>query len=750
MKPIRRGAQRHSTSFLKSVSRATGLAILVWLGGARSQAETDYKELAKSVQIRRDEWGVPHITAPTEEGASLGMGYAQTEDYPQLLPKLFVAGRGESAKYFGAQFKELDLRIKKLRIYEDSVERFGTLKPNIQAILNGYAAGYNMALEKSGGKSDPWVRPITGADVLAHGRNVVVLEFTLSINRFSTPPAKANGQNHAKAEPWNEGAEKLYASAGMGADAYGYSILPGSNMWAIGKERSKSGRGILLANPHLQWSGSQTFYEAQLTVPGVENIYGSTLIGSPGVTIGFNENLGWSHTVNRFDSHDIYELENDPANPENYIFDGKSLPLKKREITLEVKTDTGVEKRNETVYDSRFGPVVFERDGKRYALKSPNLEEAGMIEEWNLMAKAKNLKEFQSALDLQAIPMFNICYADREGNCFYIFNGRIPKRPDGYDWAGTVPGNTSKADWSGVHRESELPQLLNPKGGYVQNCNDAPWYTTPQQLIDKALFPKYMSEDFLGLRTQMSVQMLESKDLFTLEDVKTLKFNTKMLSAERCKDDLVAILERAAISSEDMRQAADVLKKWDGRADVDSKGALLYSYWFSLFQSRGAGVFKEPWTPENAFHTPRGIVFEVGATDAMKFAIGQMKDKCGKLDAAWGDVSRLKRGKLNLPMAGGPGELGLFRVLTFRPSPPEKAEVPGERIAVGGDSFVMAVEFTDPPKAFSVTAYGETERENSPHFTDQSELFAKHRFKDVYYTETDVTAHAKRTYHPGE
>ena len=86
----------------------------------------------------------------------------------------------------------------------------------------------------------------------------------------------------------------------------------GSNMWAFAPSRSQSGRAILMGNPHQPWAPVSTYYEAHMIVPGKLNFYGSTFIGRPILTSGWNEYLGWSHTVNGPDLEEIYELELDP------------------------------------------------------------------------------------------------------------------------------------------------------------------------------------------------------------------------------------------------------------------------------------------------------------------------------------------------------------------------------------------------------------------------------------------------------
>jgi acyl-homoserine-lactone acylase len=169
----------------------------------------------------------------------------------------------------------------------------------MQAIVNAYAAGYNDCLAKHREEFPAWAAPVTGVDVLAHARAVLLSDFALNLDGWAD--AKRPGT--------------------------------GSNAWAIGRPLSKSGHGMLLANPHVPWEGSTIFHEVQLTVPGVINVSGATFIGVPVVTIGFNPSLGWSHTVNRLDSDDVYEFTLDETQT-HYSYDGQWLPLSTRTVSI--------------------------------------------------------------------------------------------------------------------------------------------------------------------------------------------------------------------------------------------------------------------------------------------------------------------------------------------------------------------------------------------------------------------------------
>ena len=655
--------------------------------------------------IRRDIYGVPHILAATEQAAAFAQGYATAEDHFDELARLFLRARGEQASVFGKTFFRQDLLIRQLGIWETARDHFGDLPPHMQGILEGYARGYDLYLSQHRASAPDWAKPITGVDVLAHCRAVLLMDFALDLR------------------PWKE--ERRAA---------------GSNMWAIGRERSASGHGILLANPHLPWMGAQIFHEVQLTVPGKINISGATLIGFPVVTIGFNENLGWTHTVNEHRSDDVYELTLDPENPMEYVYDDSHLPIKARTVSIAVKKGEGSETVNSTILSCHFGPIIHVDGNKAYAYKSANLNLVNFLTEYNLMAKAGSLAEFQAALNMQELPMFNVGYADRGGNIYYLFNSRIPIRPHGIPWNAVVPGNSSSAEWYTVHPISELPQLMNPRGGYVQNANDAPWYSDLEQPIDSAPFPEYMrGSDGLGFRGQISLEILESEKHWTLEKVKKSKYNETFGPAEHLKSDLVSLARKHEDNQTDLAEVAEVLSSWDNRTDADSKGAVLFVRWWEEYRRKASPLFKENWSTAQPLATPRGIGDPVQARAALVLARDAVKKEYGSLSVRWGDLHKLRRGSVDVPIGGS---FGTFRSIGYR------QDTDGKWIASEGDSYVLAVEFTDPPAAFSVMAYSESGNRDSKHFNDQSELFAHEGYKPVWFTEVDIQNHLENSYSP--
>ncbi len=678
------------------------------------RADADPDAFSRQVEIRRDSFGVPHILAETEEAAAFGYGYAAAEDHAEDIARLYLKARSREARYFGPAFEKADVRNRLFRVHEAAEAGFAASPEWMQRILDAYAAGFNRYVEKNRAKLAEWVEPITGIDVLAHARRVVNIEFALDDSAIDLIPGEEE-------------------SGGP---------QPGSNMFAIGKERSASGHALLVGNPHLAWSGSQVWHEWHVTVPGELNMHGASLIGFPGINLGFNDRLGWSHTVNPHDASDLYELTLVPGDPESYLYDGQPRKLTQRDVTIEVLEDGNVTKKTHTLRYAHLGPIVAEREGKVYALRTPNWDEYRMLEQWHRMTKARTLDEFRATLDLQGIPMFNIAYADVEGNCFYICNGRFPERPAGPDWAGIVRGDTSATAWKGVYPPSRLPQLLNPAGGYVHNSNNAPWYTNLGALIDKSTLPADVIPDDNDLRSQLGLSQIDGDTSITFEEALAYKLTPRLLSADRVKDDVVRLARGKTVGGRRLDAAADLLAAWDGTTKPESRGGVLFIEFVDAYLARTKTPFTHPWDPAAPMTTPRGIGDADAAVAALAAACTKAEKLFGAIDVPWGDVYRLRIGGVDAPLTGQDGDYGAYRAMYFMRDKDNKM------VARGGDSYVFAVEFSEPIRAVSILPYGQTFEAASRHDDDQAAMFAAGEFKPVWFSEADLAPHIERTYRP--
>ena len=283
---------------------------------------------------------------------------------------------------------------------------------------------------------------------------------------------------------------------------------------------------MLVANPHQPWSDLGLWIEAQLVSPDV-NIYGAALVGSPVLGIGFNPYLGWTHTVNTHDGWDLYQLQLS-EDGKSYLFDGEERPLEARQETIQVLNDDGsLEAIPFTILSSVHGPVLsIKDDGTALALRVVGENSTEAAVEWWEMGKAHNLAEFEDALRPLRIPMFTVIYADRDGNIMHLFNEQVPVRSEG-DWAfwnnttridesnpAIIPGDSSKYVWTQYHPYEDLPRVVNPDSGWVQNANEPPWTATLPPPLDPADYPAYMlPPPYIWPRPQSSMRMLMADNL---------------------------------------------------------------------------------------------------------------------------------------------------------------------------------------------------------------------------------------------
>lgn len=655
-------------------------------------------------EILWDKWGVPHIFAKNEEGLFYAFGRAQMHSHGDLILRLYGQARGRAAEYWGENYLASDRWVRTVGIPERAQAWYKQQSPAFQRYLDAFAAGLNDYAREHKDKISDEVEvalPITATDVMAHANRVIHFTFV--------------------------------SSQGAVFEANRHLDRKGSNTWAIAPSRSASGKAMLLANPHLPWSDLFLFYESQMVAPGM-NTYGATLVGFPVMGIAFNDNLGWSHTVNTYDGEDHYELK---LMEGGYRFDGKPRAFEQEEQTLKVKQANGSLREEKLVIKhSVHGPVIAEKGERAISLRVAGLDRPGFLEEWWDMGRAKNLKEFQSVLSRLQMPMFNVMYADRSGHIFYLFNAAIPKRSKGdwNYWNGVIPGDSSETVWTNIHSYDDLPKAVDPPTGWMQNANDPPWTVSFPAIFDADKFPKYFAPRFMGFRPQKSARLVDEDKSITFEEMIEYKHSTRMEMADRIVDDLISATQQHG--SELARRAADVLKKWDRSADAGSRGTVLFILWVQQMRpgARPANIFSTAWDEKNPRATPDGLADPKAAAAALEIAARKTESTYGSLDVAWGDVARLKIGNRDLPANGGNGELGIFRVVGFAPGKDGKFR------ATGGDSYVAAVEFSNPVRARVIISYGNSSQPGSPHNGDQLELFAKKEMRPAWLTRKDVEA----------
>ena len=664
---------------------------------------------SRGVEILWDKFGVAHVYARNPEGLFFGYGYAQMQSHGNLILKLYGESRGKAAEYWGEKNLDLDRWVQINGVPERGLAWYNQQTPEFRGYLDAFAAGMNEYARRHPETLDAdrkRVLPITGADPLIHVHRIVHFSYLTSMARVTST---------ATGKPLPDG--------GLA-----------SNAWAVAPAKSASGKTMMIMNPHLPWRDWFTYYEIHLNAPGM-NLYGASQIGFPVLRFVFTDYLGFTQTVNSIDANDLYRLTLQGG---GYLFDGKVRQFSTEEKILKVRQQDGTLREEKLqIRKSVHGPVVWDKDGMVLAQRTAGLDRPFLLEQYWKMAIAHNFAEYQTQLKRLEVPTFNITYGDRDGHVMYMFNGTLPKRSKGDHefWDGIVPGDTSETMWTGIHSYEELPKVIDPPTGWVQNTNDPPWTGTFPLVLDPAKFPAYTSDRRYSFRTMRSIRMLSEAQKISYDDLIRLKHSTRLELADRIVDDLVAAAEQHG--SETAKRAAAVLKNWDRQAENSSRGTLLFQAFARKFMGPQLDVrqnFAVPFDLNHLLTTPRGLKDPAAAAAMLAQAADEVEKLYGSLDPAWGDFRRLRRGSVDLPANGASGGLGAFRVLTFGPANDLKPA------AVFGDTFIACVEFSNPPHAQVLVSYGNSSQPGTTHSDDQLPLLSRKQLRTAWRERKDVEA----------
>ena len=456
-----------------------------------------------NTEILWDTFGVPHIYAPSTEALFSAYGYAQMQSHGDLILKLYGESRGRAAEYWGGEKSlENDRWILTNRIPERGLAWYNLQTPEFRRYLDAFAAGMNEYARRHPEALNPdrkRVLPITAADSVTHFHRIV------HFNYLSSQP------------------RVVQAATGKGGIPGGI----GSNAWAIAPQKSASGNTMMVMNPHLPWQDWYTYYEAHLNAPGI-NLYGGSQVGFPVLRFSMSDYVAFTQTVNSIDGSDLYRITPKDG---GYVFDGKVNQFTTLERSIKVRQSDGTLKDVPlSIRETVHGPIVWNKDGLLLAQRTAGLDRPFLIEQYWKMAIAHNFKEYETQVRRLEVPTFNITYADRDGHVMYLFNGLLPKRSRGNVayWAGIIPGDTSETLWTAYHTYDELPKVIDPPTGWVQNTNDPPWTGTYPGVLDPSKFPAYTAPRDFSFRTMRSIRMLHERDKLSFDDMIGLKHSTHL------------------------------------------------------------------------------------------------------------------------------------------------------------------------------------------------------------------------------
>lgn len=691
-----------------------------------------------SVEIVRDSFGVPHIFGKTDADVAYGLAYANSEDDFGTIQLGLLAARGRLGEVEGESGAILDYALALFGIRELVDREYEhQLSEATRALVEGYASGLNRYAALHGSELlITGLFPVSGKDIIVSTTQKVPLFFGLDQTIMSLLNEKKKDRSSAVPST-----ESVLASAAGDpddpADGDGYYTKMGSNVFAVGAGRASDGASYLAVNSHQPWSGPVTWYEAHLKSEEGLDVVGGLFPLLPVVVLGHNRNLGWSFTVSKPDLVDVYRLEVDPKDSGRYLYDGQWRSFETSKVTLGVKLfGPLVWPVEKVILRTVYGPALRTETGT-YAIRYANFDRIDVIEELYGMNKAKDFGQWRKAVATQALPCFNIGYADSEGRIFYLYNAHIPIRDEAYNWKGKLDGTTSRTLWTEYLPFERLPMVLDPPSGFIQSCNSSPFETTtgpgnPQE------------SDFsktLGIETWMTNRALRALELFGADDApisyeKFFAYKFDMKYSE--KTDLARLVARLAadesLSGELERKGRELLASWNLGSEMSNRATALPILTFGQLYIKHEG-----------FSISRLTSIPVPYEElvaAYREALALLLSNFGRIDPEWAQVNRLVHGAINLPLDGAPD---VIRAVYGMP------QKDGTMIGENGDCYIMMVRWDGKGglDSQSIHQFGSaTARPGSPHYADQAILFAERRFKKVLMDESEIRADAERVYSP--
>ena len=662
----------------------------------------------QQITIARDAYGVPHIFAPTDPEVAYGLAWAHSEDDFKTIQTLILTGKGKLGTYLGKKGAPVDFVFGLLNTRKVVDEQIKSMDPKFLQLLHGYLKGL-----EAYGKAHP-------KEILNKHVFPIEIEDYIATTMFSV--AVFCGVDRTLPKILNGSIPHLENLKGEG-----------SNAFAISSSKSASGEPMLVINAHQPIEGATAFYEAHLQSDEGWNILGGLFPGGPLIFHGVTPNLAWAHTVNMQDKIDVYQLETDKSHPGQYKVDGEWLTLEKRKVSLKIK---GIPfSLSKMAYVSIYGPTVKSPKGEYFSLRLPSLMDAGALQQWYAMNRSTNLKEFKSALEQNHLAMFNILYADKNDQIFYVSNGKMPYRnPDvKYNWSSTIPGNTKATLWSSFKPFSALPQYLNPKAGYLFNTNHSPFMATAEnENLNPANFDKNDGyETYHNNRSRRAKDLIDTYDKISWEDLKKIKFDQqlpdKILYPYGISADSLFLVNEKEYPQ--LSSIISELKNWNHVASAESKGALIYNL----------AYYYIPKT----FGNEKGTHLSIPqAVQTFQYIHDFLMKNYQRTDITLGDFQRLVRGKENWPQGGMPDVLAA--VMSDQMDEAHKK-------MVSGDAYIGFVRFPKDgslPIIETVNTFGASSHPESKHFADQRALYQAQKTKKMTLDKAEILKSAERVYHP--
>jgi acyl-homoserine-lactone acylase len=723
-------------------------------------------------KIIRDEWGIPHIYGKSDADAVFGLMYAQCEEnfpqieknYLEMLGRLQELKENDIAKSHAEEKVYADLMMKLIQDSVDAIKDYNNSPVWFQKLLQAHADGINYYLAKH-----PNVQP----QVIHQFKPWYHLMWTDG----SVSPTRSGGIKE-------QDVAKFYGNI-KDMDVYQKSVvenpfdmeektLKGSNGFAIAPIHSKSGNAMLYINPHVPF-----YFRSEMHMVSEEglNVYGAVTWGQMFIYQGFNEKCGWMHTSSYADVADVYlEKISKKGTGFTYEFEKEQLPVTSRNIEIKYYDGGILKTKLITTYKTHHGPVMGSKDGKWLSLHENNRSLNALLECWT-RTKSKNLKEYKTALNLLANNSNNTVYADADGNIGYWHGNYMPKRNNpNYDYTRPVDGSIKATDWNGVHALDEIVQSINPKNGWLQNCNATPFTVAGENSPKAENYPGYMAPDGENPRGLNAVKLLTAVDKISLDELIQLGYNKHLTAFDILLPSIISEsrkiqkdtnIERARknLMTADMVKAIGYLEKWNHDADTNSIAQTIAIMWMAEINNPN-NHFKFSFAPsteeEGTMMIKRYQSINEKEINLKLFclnnALNNLKSTYGTWEMSWGQINRYQRVNPGSNFSDSVASIAVARTSSkFGQLPSFESKImvgadkksTQKRYGYSGNSFVAAVSFGKKVEAKTIITGGQSRWANDKHFTDQAQMYIDGNFKTVHFYKEDVLAHKVTEYKPG-
>jgi penicillin amidase len=743
---------------------------------AQTEGRIRLRGLQKNVKVLRDEWGIAHIYAETQDDLFFAQGFVAAQDRLWQMDLWRRAGEGKLAEVLGPSSVERDRFARLIRYRGDMKAEYESYAPDARQIIEAFVRGVNAQVELSkdrlpiefrltGSKPEPWTPEVCltriAGYVMTRNASTEVLRAQL-VREFG----KEFVDEWVETEPERkiempEGLDlagidsRVLAAANAAGSPVTFNPNDGSNNWVIDGTMSATGKPILANDPHRTIALPSLRYLVHLVGPGW-NVIGAGEPALPGVAAGHNERVGFGFTIVGIDQQDLYVEEVNPANPNEYRYRGKWEPMRVEREQIKVKGEA--QPRELELKFTSHGPVIYEDNKLRraYALRWVGSEPgtAGYLASLTLN-RVQNWKEFLKATERWKVPSENLVYADVDGNIGWVAAGMAPIRKG---WSGLlpVPGAEGKYEWLGFLPVSELPQSFNPSKHFIATANH------------NILPPGYKQE--LGYEWadpirfwRISEALGAAKGKFNVGDFEKLQHDEVSLPAR----ELTALLREAKGVKPELRPFAEKLTPWDCNLGKDSTAAALFEIWLTKLPS---AVFKRH-IPEAAWRAVAGRISPLKTIDALKNPSPRWfggEDARGGRDAVLlksledavkearerlgNDPSKWRWGKLRVaPFTHALSTDAERRALFNLPSVERGGD--GNTVnSTGGSNFRQShgasfreiLDVSDWDRSVATSVPGQSGQPGSKHYGDLLPLWAEGKYFPLLYDQQKVEAMAKQ------